>query len=68
MSGETEKSIRVITFSGLEDEYEYWAMKFLAKAKKKKYKDILLGKVAVPKDSDVFDETTDDGKKLKVIK
>ena len=38
MSSENEKTIRVITFSGKEEEYKYWAEKFMARTKKTRAK------------------------------
>jgi hypothetical protein len=41
---------------------------FLAKAKRYGVKDLLLGKLSIPKVDDVFDEISEDGKKMmKVI-
>ena len=46
-----EESIRVITFNGKKQNWSSWKEKFLARAKKKGYKDVLLGKIEVLKDS-----------------
>jgi hypothetical protein len=41
-----------------------WSEKFLAKANFSGIKDMLLGKVLIPKSSEVLDEKTDEGKKM----
>jgi hypothetical protein len=49
--GETangETSIRVVLFSGKSADWTTWEEKFVARAKRKGYKDILLGKVKIP--------------------
>jgi hypothetical protein len=51
-----------LSFSGSKDEWPTWSEKFLAKAKRSGIKDVLLGKVLIPKSSEVFDEKTDEGK------
>lgn len=45
MSTSKEESIRVVSFDGKRNSWPSWKEKFLAKAKKKGYKDILLGKI-----------------------
>jgi hypothetical protein len=55
--------IQVLSFSGSKDEWPTWSEKFLAKAKRSEIKDVLLGKV-IPKSSEVFDEKTDEGKRM----
>ena len=44
-------SIKVIPFSGKAVDWPVWSEKFLARARRKGYKKILLGKEAVPDDS-----------------
>jgi hypothetical protein len=44
----TETAIRVIQFSGKKVEWPTWEEKFLARAKRRNYKDLLLDKVKVP--------------------
>jgi hypothetical protein len=56
--------IRVLSFSGSKDEWATWSEKFLAKTKRSGIKDVLLGKVLIPKSSEVFDEKTDEGKRM----
>jgi hypothetical protein len=41
-----------------------WSEKFLTKAKRSGIKDVLLGKFLIPKCSEVFDEKTDEGKRM----
>ena len=61
-------TIRVIPFCGKVDEWPIWSEKFLAKAKRYGFKDILLGKLSISKVDDVFDEISEEGKKMtKVI-
>jgi gag-polypeptide of LTR copia-type len=61
-------TIRVISFCGKVDEWPNWSEKFLAKAKRYGFKDLLLGKLSIPKLDDVFDEILEEGKKMmKVI-
>ncbi len=47
-----EKSIRVISFSGKKSDWRVWSRKFLARANRLGYKDLLEGKVEVPKESE----------------
>ena len=69
MSSLSEKSIRVVTFSGKKKDWRMWSRQFLAIVGKREYKDILTGKVKVPAKSDVLDPTKDaDKKKLKTRK
>jgi hypothetical protein len=56
--------IRVLSFSGSKDEWPTWSEKFLAKAKRSVTKDVLLRMVLIPKSSEVFDEKTDEGKRM----
>jgi hypothetical protein len=44
-------TIRVIPFSGKSVDWPIWSEKFLARAKRKGYKNILLGKTKVPRDA-----------------
>jgi hypothetical protein len=61
-------AIRVLSFAGSKYEWPTWSEKFLAKGKRSGIKDVLLGKVLTPKSSEVFDENTDEGKRiLKII-
>ena len=61
-------AIRVLNFSGKKDDWASWSEKFLAKAKRSGIKDVLLGRVQIPKTLDFVDEKTEEGKKqLKII-
>ena len=44
-------SIKVIPFSGKAVDWPVWSEKFLARARRKGYKNILLGKEVVPDDA-----------------
>ena len=50
----TEKTIRVIPFSGKQEEWRMWSRKFLARAKIRGYKEVLLGLVDVPDQVEVL--------------
>ena len=56
MSGyeKNEISIKVIGFSGKKKDWITWEEKFLSKAKRRGYKDLLLGKVEIPKSTAVL--------------
>ena len=61
-------TIRVIPFCGKADEWPIWSEKFLAKSKRYGFKDVLVGKLSIPKADEVIDEVSDIGKKmLKII-
>ena len=47
-----EWSIRVLPFSGKTSDWKIWSRNFLARANRKGYKDLLLGKEAIPKESE----------------
>ena len=55
MSDEKERTIRILPFSGKKEHWAVWGEKFLARAKRKGYKGILLGKHKAPRDSDPYD-------------
>ena len=59
---ETEKSYRVLPFSGKHDDWHMWLRKFLARAKLKKYKDVLTGLEEVPGIDEEIDVATKGGK------
>jgi hypothetical protein len=62
-------TFRVIPFCGKGDEWPIWSKKFLAKAKRYGFKDVILGKLSIPKIDESFDEASDEGKRmLKIIK
>jgi hypothetical protein len=56
-------AIRVIPFCGKADEWPIWSEKFLSKAKKYGLKDLLLGKLSIPRSDEEFDVTSEIGKK-----
>jgi len=60
-------TIRVLNFSGKKDDWPTWSEKFLAKAKRSGMKDVLMGKVEIPRTQDPIDERTDEGKWIMVI-
>jgi hypothetical protein len=62
-----QSAIRVLTFSGLKEDWSIWSERFLAKAKRHGYKDVLLGKQVIPKSDETFDEKTTEGKKKSKI-
>jgi hypothetical protein len=57
-------TIRVIPFC---DKVEEWRKRFLAKAKRCGFKDLLLGKLSIPKVDEEIDETSEIGKKKSII-
>ena len=64
----TEKTIAKFTFSGKSVDWPVWSEKFLARARRKDYKKILLGTEVVPSDTTEIDESTDAGKKEKKLR
>jgi gag-polypeptide of LTR copia-type/Zinc knuckle len=56
-------TIRVIPSCGKVDEWP-WSEKFLAKAKRYGFKDLLQGKLSIPKFDESFDEDSDERKKM----
>jgi hypothetical protein len=48
--------------------FPVWEEKFLAKSRRKGYRETLLGNTTIPKESDIIDKTTVQGKKEKVIR
>jgi len=55
---EEEKSIRVLSFSGKKDDWDFWEEKFLARASRKGFKKILLSKPEeIPADDESLDES-----------
>jgi hypothetical protein len=57
----------VILFCGKVEEWDIWSKRFPSKAKKCDFKDLLLGKLLIPKLDEKIDETSDIGKKKPVI-
>ena len=64
-SADKHTTIRVIPFKGTKEEWPVWEEKFLARGRRKGYKDILKGIVNVPKSTDVLDMSSDSGKDAK---
>ena len=62
MSENNKRSIRIIPFNGKQENWSMWEEKFLARAKRKGYKNILLAKEVAPKDSVAIDTSTSAGK------
>ena len=58
----TDKTIAKFVFSGKKIDWLILSEKFLARAKCKEYKNILLGRVNVPDDLKTIDTSTDTGK------
>ena len=54
MTDDKNTSIKIIPFSGKSVDWPVWSEKFLARARRKGYKKILIGKVKVPSDSEDF--------------
>jgi len=50
-----EKNLKVIIFSRKQDDWKFWEVKFLARARRKGFREILLGKETIPKDDGKFD-------------
>ena len=55
-------TIRVIPFCGKVDEWPIWSEKFLSKAKRCGFKELLLGKWSIPRADEEIDITSDTGK------
>ena len=63
-----KKPIRVIVFSGKQQDWTVWEEKFLARANKKGYKKLLVGSEVAPEDGETLDENTEDGKSKKHLR
>jgi hypothetical protein len=57
-------TIRVIPFYRKADEWPIWNEKFMAKAKRYGFKDVLTEKLSIPKADEEFDKDSDMGKKM----
>jgi len=55
-----ENSLKVIAFSGKKEDWKFWEVKFLARARRKGFREILLGTVTIPHDDEKFDLTKPD--------
>jgi len=60
-----EKGIKVICFDGQQDNWSNWEEKFLARARRKGFKEVLLGTVPIPQDLEQQDLGMDAGKAKK---
>jgi hypothetical protein len=60
-------AFRVIPFCGKVEEWPIWSERFLAKVKLCGFKDLLLGKLLIPKVDEEIDETSEIGKKNSII-
>jgi hypothetical protein len=59
-------TIRVIPFYGKSEEWPTWSAKFLAKARRYSFKDVLLVKVKVPRIDEDYDMESEEGKTLTI--
>jgi hypothetical protein len=59
-------TIRVILSYGKSEEWPTWSEKFLDKARRYGFKDVLLGKVKVPRTDEDYDMESEEGKKLTI--
>jgi hypothetical protein len=57
-------TIRVIPLYGKNGKWPTWSKKFLAKARRYGFKDVLLGKVRIPMTDEDYEVDTEKGKKL----
>jgi hypothetical protein len=62
MSSEREVLMKTVSFNGKKADFVAWEEKFLAAAKRKGYKEIILGRVVIPKDDVILSSTIDDDK------
>jgi hypothetical protein len=60
-------AIRLIPFCSKVEEWPIWSKRFLAKAKLYTFKDLLLGKLSIPKVDEEINETSDIGKKESMV-
>ena len=54
---EVQNTTSLIAFSGKQDDWKLWSIKFVARASLCGYKTIFLGIETAPKDSDALDPT-----------
>jgi len=62
MSDYELKYSKVIEFTGKKEDWAVWETKFLARARRRGFKDVLTGKTAIPPESESIDPDTEDGK------
>jgi hypothetical protein len=60
-------TICVLNFSGKKKDWPTWSEKFQAKAKQSGIKDVLLGRVGIPRTKDRVDKGTEEGKRMLAI-
>ena len=65
---EPGSTIKVIHFSGKKTDWAVWSEKFLARAKRRGYRDILLGKERIPTDDEEPADTASAASKEKYNK
>jgi hypothetical protein len=62
-----ETTHQITTFNGKKRDWDLWEEKFLARAKRKGYKHVLLGNVTIPDSNELLDESQDvDKPKIKI--
>jgi len=67
MSEVAEKNVRVINFDGSKKNWSVWEQKFLARSRRKGYKDIIIGKKVAPDVNTTINESTAAGKELRML-
>jgi hypothetical protein len=66
LTKEAERAIRTIVWDGKQSSYLIWREKFMANAKRRGYKEVMTGKLKVPRSDKVLDENDDaEAKELK---
>jgi hypothetical protein len=60
------RTIRIIPFYGKSEEWPTWSERFLAKARRYGFKDVLSGKVKVPRNDEDYYMESDEEKKLTI--
>jgi hypothetical protein len=59
-------TIRVIPLYGKNEKWPTWSEKFLAKARRYEFKDVLLGNVRIPMTDEDYEVDTEEGNKLRI--
>ena len=52
-----DKTLKLPRFSGKQEDWQIWSERFLIRAKRKGYKDLLTGKVKIPSDNETSTDT-----------
>ena len=60
MNQEIERTVKLVPFSGKQEDWRKWSWKFLARAAIKKYEGILLGETQVPRFDAEFDDDNEE--------